>query len=385
MKRSISRRSFLKAAGMLGAAGVLAACGGSSTASSTSAAASSGAASGSAASADLPSFKIGIIYSSFTDVLGYGFKRADTTAGNALNCELVFVEATGEEAFITGAENLIQSGCDGIVASQIYGAMIEACDKAGVYLMYSGNTITDPDLKKLAVANAHYVGSIMEDNYAAAYAACQALYDAGSRNWAYTSIPIGVVAHYDLRTKAVENFAAEHSDVTIKANYLTSDITTLADGTTQMLAAYPELDGFFDAFGSASVLASIYSANKNENIKYACMNTHEGCESGMEDGTVVFFCSGQYPTQATSLCMLYNALCGYPDLFPDKGEALLRPFIYVTNLDEAAVFNKYFAEEIPDPGYTAAQYLTLGTCHDFAVFEQYAKDYSIAELEKLRG
>ena len=49
MKNRISRRSFLKAAGILGAAGALAACGGSSA--STSTAASSTAASAAAASA----------------------------------------------------------------------------------------------------------------------------------------------------------------------------------------------------------------------------------------------------------------------------------------------------------------------------------------------
>ena len=48
--RSISRRSFLKASGVVGAASILAACGGSSSSTATSAA--SGAASGAAASAD---------------------------------------------------------------------------------------------------------------------------------------------------------------------------------------------------------------------------------------------------------------------------------------------------------------------------------------------
>ena len=48
--RSISRRSFLKASGVVGAASILAACGGSSSSTATSGA--SGAASGAAASAD---------------------------------------------------------------------------------------------------------------------------------------------------------------------------------------------------------------------------------------------------------------------------------------------------------------------------------------------
>ena len=51
MKNCISRRSFLKAAGMLGAAGALAACGGSSSSTApASSAASSAAASGTASS-----------------------------------------------------------------------------------------------------------------------------------------------------------------------------------------------------------------------------------------------------------------------------------------------------------------------------------------------
>ena len=61
MKNCISRRSFLKAAGMLGAAGALAACGGSSssttTASSTASSAASAAATG--ASIKLWTYPIG--------------------------------------------------------------------------------------------------------------------------------------------------------------------------------------------------------------------------------------------------------------------------------------------------------------------------------------
>lgn len=368
------------------AVGCLTACGSSSSsvANSSSAAADSGASASATDSADLESFKIGVVYNTFTDVLGYGFQRADSTAGEALNCELVFVEATNEDAYITAVENLIQSDCDGIVVAQLYGAMLDACEDAGVYLMYSGNTITDANLLETALQNEYYVGSIMEDNYPAAYAACQALYDSGARNWAYTSCPTGYVAHYDLRSQAIEDFAAEHDDVTIVANYLTSDATTLSDATAQMLAAYPEIDGFFDAFGNPAVLAAIYSAGKQDTIKYACMNTHEGCESGLEDGTVVFYCSGQYPTQATSICMLYNALCGYPDLFPDKGEALTRPFIYVTSLEEDSAFNEYFGEDVPDPGYTAEQYVELGTCHDFSVFQEYSDNYTLANIQAYR-
>ena len=49
--RSISRRSFLKASGVVGAASILAACGGSSSSTAASGAAASGAASGAPADA----------------------------------------------------------------------------------------------------------------------------------------------------------------------------------------------------------------------------------------------------------------------------------------------------------------------------------------------
>ena len=64
MKKSISRRSFLKAVGALSAAGALAACGGSSTSTAASTASSaapaaSAEASGSAASIKLWTYPIG--------------------------------------------------------------------------------------------------------------------------------------------------------------------------------------------------------------------------------------------------------------------------------------------------------------------------------------
>ena len=53
MKNCISRRSFLKAAGMLGAAGALAACGGSSSSTAPASSAASSAASAAATGANI--------------------------------------------------------------------------------------------------------------------------------------------------------------------------------------------------------------------------------------------------------------------------------------------------------------------------------------------
>lgn len=329
---------------------------------------------------ELPSYKIGFLYGSYADALGQGFKRAEETAVAELNCEAVWVE--GSDEIVAAVENLIQSGVDGIVTYQISGEIIKLCDEAGVYLVLSGTGINDPDLLQSAVNSKYYVGSVMEDNYPAAYAAAQSLYDAGCRNFIYASLPTGFNLQYDERTRGFEDFIADHDDVTL-VTAITGMPTDIGATVEQTLTAHPDVDGVLDAFGMPTIMGAIYSTGKQDSVKYACLNVNEGAGEALELGVCTFCCGGQYPTRAFSFTLLYNALNGN-DLVPDKSETLLRPFIYVKNFEEYEYFQTVYGEDISDPGYPAEVYRTLATCADFAVFQEYAQNYSLETVKELR-
>ena len=106
MKNCISRRSFLKAAGILGAAGALAACGGSSA--STSTAASTAGSTAASAAASSTSIKL------WTYPIG-GWGNDDTVQGliSSFNAKYPDIKVTVEYLDYTNGDDQVNTAIEG--------------------------------------------------------------------------------------------------------------------------------------------------------------------------------------------------------------------------------------------------------------------------------
>ena len=123
MKKMISRRNFLAAAGVVAAAGVLTACGGSSSSTAASASTAASTASGAAASGD--TIKVGVLGPLTGDVSVYGqavvngatlyLKQVNEKGG--INGKQLEIIAMDEQGDATQAVTCFTKMCDqGITA-----------------------------------------------------------------------------------------------------------------------------------------------------------------------------------------------------------------------------------------------------------------------------
>ena len=136
MKKMISRRNFLAAAGVVAAAGVLTACGGSSnsTAASASTAASGAAASGAAASGD--TIKVGVLGPLTGDVSVYGQA--------VVNGATLYLKQVNEKGGINGKQLEIIAMDEQGDATQAVTCFTKMCDQGITALV--GDVTTTPTL-----------------------------------------------------------------------------------------------------------------------------------------------------------------------------------------------------------------------------------------------
>ncbi|HHW49257.1 MAG TPA: sugar ABC transporter substrate-binding protein [Clostridiaceae bacterium] len=315
------------------------------------AASSANAASSGEEKTDAPKFKVGFSYFSFTDQLGAELKKQLEYVAKGFGCEIVFKEWTSldVESMTATNEALIEEGCDGIISVMATPAMIEACDKAGVHLVQIASTLTDPEAVKAAQASDYYVGSVTANDYDVGYSMAKALYDAGTRNIAYISIPPGMSSAHDDRIKGIEKFAEEHSsDFKIITNFRTADSSKYVEGFRQIMAANPEIDGMIQTGNSGTVIATIYSDGLKDKVKFATVDVKEDTRKYLEDGTMVFVAGGQGYLASFTFVLLYSQMAGKP-LLPkeDRTETLKLKYIHMKSGEDYDNYMKYIEGDIP--------------------------------------
>ena len=141
MKKMISRRNFLAAAGVVAAAGVLTACGGSSSSTAASTAASTGA--DAAASGD--TIKVGVLGPMTGDVSVYGLA--------VINGATLYLKQVNEKGGINGKQLEIITMDEQGDATQAVTCFTKMCDQGITALV--GDVTTTPTLA-LAAESADY-------------------------------------------------------------------------------------------------------------------------------------------------------------------------------------------------------------------------------------
>lgn len=165
-KKIISRRNFLKAAGVVGAAGLMAACGGSASSTSTAAASStaaSAAASGTGVTKD--NIKFGFLAPTLQTEFFIGIDDGlkETAAAEGWEYSSVSFDNDSGTA-VTDIENMVTSGCNVILAMVSDNSCddaLRAAQEAGVVVMESG---VQTDVFDVCINSDQYeIGTMISD------------------------------------------------------------------------------------------------------------------------------------------------------------------------------------------------------------------------------
>lgn len=291
-------------------------------------------------------FKIGFTYLPTTDTLSAAFRKVLDYTAAQFGCEMVYADMnTGDLSDISMIESAVQAGLDAYICVNLTGTMIDLFDKNGVYFVQACNKTVDPDLLARAMKSEYFCGMIAQDEVQAGYQMCEKLYNAGSRYFAYTAPPAGMVASHDDRVRGIEKFVKEHPDMVLATSIRGMDFSGAP--IEELIAAYPTLDGLLATGASPVVPAVIYTAGLQAQIKYATIDIQEGTADLLADGFMIGVAGGQQPAMQLAFAVLYEALTTGDKLIADLETPLYSPYIWITSADE---YNDYMASvegEIP--------------------------------------
>jgi hypothetical protein len=388
---------FLTAALLLAS---LAACGGDAATGGTSAAGettasvetSAGESAGASGStvqlpADLPSYRIGVMYFTFTDKLGSQMKNALDYLAEAFNIEFVYIEATySSEAGQAALETALQTGLDGVIAVSSGVAFVEACKTAGdvpcVSIQIEPN---DDQVAQDMAAYDCYLGAVCENDYQVGVNAAEALYASGVRNLGICGLTPGLARSHDDRIRGVKSVIDKYDDLTLSAEDYT--MAEYAKSISSFAAAYPEMDGLFASQGVETIYQTMNTEGLIGSVKLATVDISESTGDYFDNGTLISIAGGQYGTTMVGFALLYNYLCDGTRIIPDTSVTLRRPFIEVTSSEEFQDYLTYVDGDVPV--YTVDEVAAM--IHGFnpeAGFETYtqaAADYSLADIVARHG
>ena len=123
--------------------------------------------------ADTEGKKLGVIFYSKDDAMGAAVYATLNYAAEALGVEIQWdLGKLDPTAQITAAENLIASGCDGILciplSEVVTQKVAQLCQENGVYFQICFRTITDEAIKTEVEGYEYYLGECVEDEVNAA-------------------------------------------------------------------------------------------------------------------------------------------------------------------------------------------------------------------------
>jgi len=343
-------------------------------------------ASGKYPSADeLTPYKIGVLYWGYTDLLGSQIKKNLDYLGKEFNCEMVYSDGgMSIEGYVTATENLIQGGVNGIISIFALPGMIEACEKAGVYLVQALNETTDPDTVELMKNSKYFVGMFTENDYECGYTMVEDLYNKGCRNICYMSPSPGMAANHDNRVRGIEDALKDYPEVKLLANYRGEQ---QVEALQNFAAIYPEMDGLIVTGGVQGGTESIYQTIQSEGlsgkVKFATIDIGEGTAERLKSGDLAWIAGGQYPTTGIAFSALYNAIVGTP-VIEDNTKTVFRPFMTIQSPEEFEQYIKYVDGDVPP--YTGDEIKALikkfNPEASLKLYEQYGEAYGIEDVVK---
>ena len=397
---NVSRRNFLKYAGLTGGvAGLagLAGCSGSG---------SSGSDGGSSASGD--SVKIGVSIWSSTDALGKLSVEIIKKAADILGVEVITKDQGHVSEQVTASiEELCAAGCNGIVvcnsADSEMTSAINTCNDNQVYLAQFYRMISkenSADVYAVAENSQYYVGAVHEDEVgngeklielltadnADAYEGIQK----GARNIKLEAWTVGD-ATFQERWKGyksgIEKWnAANPSDTATLSDpqYANTSSTEGANVTQQFYNADNTMDALIVAGGGGDPLVGSVGQLKNMNltgkIRVASTDFLDDLKEQLTTGGMYCESGGHFCDPLYAFLMVYNACKGTESYMPaagDFGKEIKFPYVFVSSVKEYEDYEKYFVDDAP---YTDDEMKELAE-KDFDALNTAATSLSIEDVK----
>lgn len=332
----------------------------------------------------LPTYNIGFLYGQFNTPTGMLFKNSMEYIAAGMNVQFTFIEGGYGEEAIAALEAAAASGeIDAFIsATSVSPAFVEAA--GGLPII---GVCSEPTAEQ-AVENAtyeNYLGSIADDDYAAAYAAAQALYDAGCRRVCLAGLTQGMSASHDDRANAFKAFVEEKEDMELLAEAYSRGL--FADDISSFAAAYPEMDGVFSTSGSDAVLNTMNTEGLVGYTKLATIDVSSESGNYFDNGTIAWTCGGQYGTAMIGVAVLYNYLADGTRIIEDPTVSMKRQYVYIHSKEELDDYERLVNGTVPV--YTAEELKELIHYYNEDVtYESYVeinKNYTIQDLKTRHG
>ena len=363
--KNVSRRNFLKYAGLMSSltgAAALAGCDSSS----------------SGGSGDGGNIKIGVSIWSSTDALGKLSVEIIQKAADLLGVEISTVDQGHVSEQVTASvETLCAAGCNGIVvcnsADSEMTSCINTCNENQVYLAQFYRMINkdnSPDVYSLAESSQYYVGAVHEDEVGNGEKLVELLtadndkaYEGiqkGARNIKLEAWTVGD-ATFQERWKGyksgIEKWNSAHPDDKATLSdpvYANTSSSEGANVTQQFYNTDPSMDALIVAGGGGDPLVGSVGQLKNMNltgkIRVASTDFMDNLKDLLETGGMYCESGGHFCDPLYAFLMVYNACKGKEGYVPtagDFGKEIKFPYVFVSSVSEYEDYEKYFVDDAP--------------------------------------
>ena len=259
--------------------------------------------------------RIGYLHLGYTGSLMIEANRLIDYAGEALGVEVVYGGSFSDaESVIRNAENLVAAGVDGLIVcnftEQSLVSIAKTCEENGVYFAQYYRTLTNPEVITELEGNEYYVGRTFESEYDVAYNLGMQLVNAGSKNVALLSYNHGDTTA-ETRYKGYTDVFNENGVAIVAEEW---DVEDAAVSATNLLAAYPEIDGWalITSYYAPGVKVALENAGKGK-MPIVGVDFYDSMGQDMEDGYLLAIGGGHHASPLFSFLMVYNAINGAYD------------------------------------------------------------------------
>lgn len=299
---------------------------------------------------DAPKIKLGIIIWGTTDALGRNSTMMVQKMVEQVGGEVVIdTSYTSPETQIQSAENLIASGCNGILIVNSSDTMLpklaQVCEENEVYWGLQWRRVVSPEIKEQLDQCKYFVGNTCEAEVEIATRLAQDLADAGVKELAVISSAVGDTTH-DMRNEGIDAVCAA-TDMERVTEYRGSRNTAVEvmEAVEKFITGYPNLDAIFLTGGTNTqlegALAALDKHNKRGEIKIAVVDFIDAdqMKEYLDDGTLFAIAGGHYVDPLFTTSMIVNAIEGNP--LSDTNEQIDLKFIDFKSYDDAINYYQY--------------------------------------------
>lgn len=366
--KGISRRNFLKYAGLMGASsGALALAG-----------CDEGGAGGGEGGGSGENIKIGVSIWSSTDALGSLSKAILDKAAGILGVELSYVDQGHVSEQVTASiETLCAAGCQGIIvcnsADSEMQACISTCDQNQVYLAQFYRIINEensPEVYATAQNSQYYVGAVHEDEVGNGEKLIELLtmdnpdafegIQKGARNICLEGWTVGDATFQQRWTgyqNGVKAWNDAHPDDPVSMTdpvYANTSSSEGAKVTQQFVNNYPDMDALIVAGGGGDPLVGSIGQLANMGltgtIRVASTDFLEDLKEQLETGGMYAESGGHFCDPLYAFLLVYNAIRQKEGFVPEQGDFgkdIQFPYVFVSSVAEYENYEKYFVEDDP--------------------------------------